>query len=86
MTYLVKVSQNRACFCICFVSSFNFKKKLTIFLANQSCLLKLYFELRDNKKSSKKIVVVIYKVVYTEHCENTLRIKAIACINNESLY
>ena len=27
----------------------------------------------------------IYKVMYTVHCENTLRIEAIECINNESL-
>ena len=32
-----------------------------------------------------KTVVVIYKVMYTEHCKNTLRIEAIECINNESL-
>ena len=25
------------------------------------------------------------KVMYTVHCENTLRIEAIECINNESL-
>ena len=30
-------------------------------------------------------VVVIYKVMYTEHCKNALRIEAIDCINNESL-
>ena len=29
-----------------------------------------------------KIVMVIYKVMYTEHCENTLRIEVIQCINN----
>ena len=58
---------------------------MNIFLANQSCLSKLYFELWDDKESSKKTVVVIYKVMYTEHCENTLRIDAIDCINNESL-
>ena len=58
---------------------------MNIFIANQSCLSKLYFELWDDKESSKKTVVVIYKVMYTEHCENTLRIEAIDCINNESL-
>ena len=29
--------------------------------------------------------MVIYKVMYTEHCKTTLRIEAIECINNESL-
>ena len=32
-----------------------------------------------------KTVMGIYKVMYTVHCENTLRIEAIKCINNESL-
>ena len=32
-----------------------------------------------------KTVVGIYKVIYTVHCENTLRIDIIECINNESL-
>ena len=32
-----------------------------------------------------KTVVVIYKVMHTEHCKNTLRIEAIESINNESL-
>ena len=30
-------------------------------------------------------MVGIYKVMYMVHCENTLRIEAIECINNESL-
>ena len=30
-------------------------------------------------------MVGIYKVMYTVHCENPLRIEAIKCINNESL-
>ena len=30
-------------------------------------------------------VVGFYKVKFTVHCENTLRIEAIECINNESL-
>ena len=29
------------------------------------------------RRSAKKTVVVIYKVMYTEHCENNLRIEAI---------
>ena len=29
-------------------------KKMLIFLANQSCISKLYFELWDNKESSKE--------------------------------
>ena len=33
----------------------------------------------------KKTVVVIYKVMYMVHCENTFRIEAIECISNESL-
>ena len=37
------------------------------------------------RTAAKKTVVVIYKVMYTEHCENTSRIEAIECINNESL-
>ena len=37
------------------------------------------------RRAAKKTVVVIYKAMYTEHCENTLRIEAIECINNESL-
>ena len=36
-------------------------------------------------RAAKKTVVGIYKVMYTVHCENTLRIEAIECINNESL-
>ena len=68
-------------FCI----KFYFLKKLIIFLTNQSCFSKLYFELWDDKESRKKAVVVMYKVMQTEHCENTLRIKASECINNESL-
>ena len=32
-----------------------------------------------------KTVVGIYKVIYSVHCENALRIEAIECINNESL-
>ena len=30
-------------------------------------------------------MVVIYNVMYTEHCEYTLRIAALECINNESI-
>ena len=30
-------------------------------------------------------MVAIYKDMYTVHCENTLRIETIECINNESL-
>ena len=43
-----------ACFCRCFVSSFNFKKKFIVFLANQGCLSKLVFKLWDKKDSSKE--------------------------------
>ena len=32
-----------------------------------------------------KTVVGIYKAIFTVRCENTLRIEAIECINNESL-
>ena len=32
-----------------------------------------------------KTVAVIYKNMYTEHCESALRIETIKCINNESL-
>ena len=37
-------------FCI----KFEILKKLIIFLANQSCISKLYFEIWDNKESSKE--------------------------------
>ena len=37
------------------------------------------------RRAAKKTVVGIYKVMYTVHCENTLRIGAIECINNESI-
>ena len=37
------------------------------------------------RRASKKTVVEIYKVMYTVHCEKTLRIEAIECINIESL-
>ena len=37
------------------------------------------------RRASKKTVVGIYKVINTVHCENTLRIEAIECFNNESL-
>ena len=30
-------------------------------------------------------VVGIYQVMFTVHCENTLKIEALECINNESL-
>ena len=30
-------------------------------------------------------MVGIYKVMYTVHCENTLRVEVIECINNESV-
>ena len=56
-----------------------------MFLANQSCLSKLYFEYEIIRRAAKKTEVVIYKVVYTVHCKHTLRIEAIECINNESL-
>ena len=36
-------------------------------------------------RASKKTVVGIYKGMYMVHCENSLRIAAIECINNESL-
>ena len=32
------------------------------------------------RRAAKKTVVGIYKVMYTVHCENTLRIEAIECI------
>ena len=56
-----------ACFYRCFYQVLTSKKGDYI-LANQSCLSKLNFELWDNKESSK----VIYKLIYMEHCENTL--------------
>ena len=31
------------------------------------------------RRAEKKTVVVIYKVMYTEQCKNTLRIEAIEC-------
>ena len=37
------------------------------------------------RRAAKKTVVGIYKVMSMVHCENTLRIKAIECIYNESL-
>ena len=37
------------------------------------------------RRVSKKTVMGIYKFMYTVHCENTLGIEAIKCINNESL-
>ena len=44
-------------------------KKLIIFLANQSCLSKLYFELSDNKERIRDNCGKIYTVMYTVHCE-----------------
>ena len=74
-----------ACFCRCFVSSFNFKKSLSYFkqikVAHQNSILN--YEII--RRAAKKTVVEIYKVMYTVHCENTLRIEAIECIKNESL-
>ena len=85
MTYLAMVSKNMACFVDVLYQVLT-SKKLIIFLANQSFLSKLFLELWDNKESSKENTVeVIYKVMYTGHCENTLRIEAIESINNESL-
>ena len=60
-------------------------EKVDYILASQSCLSKLYFELWDNKGEQQRKLLVIYKVMYTELCENTLRIEAFECINNESL-
>ena len=37
------------------------------------------------KRAAKKTIVVIYRVMYTEHDEFTLRTEAIECIDNESL-
>ena len=37
------------------------------------------------RRAAKKTVVGIYKVMYTVHFANTLRIETIECINNESL-
>ena len=37
------------------------------------------------KRAVKKTIVVIYRVVYTEHDEYTLKTEAIECIYNESL-
>ena len=36
-------------------------------------------------RAAKKTVVGINNVMHKEQCENTLRIEAIECINNESL-
>ena len=36
------------------------------------------------RRAAKKTVAVIYKVMYTKHYENTLRIEAIERINNKS--
>ena len=56
-------------------------KKFIIFLANQNSISN--YEII--RRASKKTVLGIYKVMYTVHCEKTLRIEAIECINNESL-
>ena len=53
MTYLVIVSKNMACFTDVLYQVLT-SKKLFIFLANQSCLSKLYFKLWDNNVSSKE--------------------------------
>ena len=37
------------------------------------------------RRAAKKNVVVIYGVMYTEHCEYTLRTETIECFDNESL-
>ena len=58
---------------------------MIIFLANQSCLTKLYFDYEIIRIAAKKTVVGVYKVMYTVHRENTLRIEATECINNEPL-
>ena len=57
---------------------------LILFLSNQSCLSNSISNYGIIKRAAKKTVVAIYKVMYTEHCEDTLRIEAIECINNES--
>ena len=75
-----------ACFLQMFCIKFYLLKKLIIFFLQ---IKAAYQNSISNygiiSRAAKKTVVVIYKVMYTEHCENTLRTKAIDCINNESL-
>ena len=68
-------------FCI----KFYLLKTLIIFLAIKVAYQNSISNYGIIRRAAKKTVVGIYKVMYTEHCENTLRIEAIECINNESL-
>ena len=74
-----------ACFCRCFVSSFNFYKSCSYFKQIKVAYQNSISNYEIIRRAAKKTVVGIYKVMYMVHCENTLRIEAIKGINNESL-
>ena len=60
------------------------KKVDLIFIKSKLLIKTLFSNYEIIRRAAKKTVVGIYKVMYTVHCENNLRIEAIECINNES--
>ena len=58
-------------FCI----NFQLLNKLTKILANQVSYQNSISNYGIISRAAKKIVVVIYKAMYTEHCKNTLQLK-----------
>ena len=60
-------------------------KKVDHIFRKSKLLIKTISNYGIIRRAAKKTVVVIYNVMYTEQCKNTLRIEAIECINNESL-
>ena len=61
-------------------------EKLVIFFSKSKLLMKN--SISNNglmKRAARKTIVVIYRVMYTEHDEYTLGSEAIECSDNESL-
>ena len=61
------------CFCRFFYQVLT-SKKLNIFLANKVAYQSSISNYGIIRRTVKKTVVVIYKAMYTEHCENTLKL------------
>ena len=61
------------------------KKKLSYFKQIKVAYQNYISNYEIIRRAAKKTVVEIFKVMYSVHCEETLRMEAIECINNESL-
>ena len=61
-------------------------KSCLYYQTNKSCFSKNSISTSGlMSRAAKKTVMVIYGVMFTEHCDFTLRTEAIACIDNEPL-